>query len=118
VPRTTFDLDILIEASKQNVQKLLDALVEAGLGTALLTNTDKILENEITIFADKVRIDVQTLTPGITFTESWRDKQIFNYNGQRFYILSKKHLIQSKKAAGRSKDLEDVRILESDENTE
>ncbi len=25
----------------------------------------------------------------ITFTESWRAKQIFNYNGLKFYILSK-----------------------------
>lgn len=118
VPRTTFDLDILIEASAANVQKLLDALIEAGFGTALLTSTEKVLENEITIFADRVRIDVQTHTPGITFAESWNEKQIFNYQGQKFYILSKKHLIQSKKAAGRDKDLNDVKILESDDDLE
>jgi len=37
VPRATFDLDILIEASQENVQRLLNALSEAGLGTATLT---------------------------------------------------------------------------------
>lgn len=34
VPRTTFDLDILIEATPENAQKLLDALLDARLGTA------------------------------------------------------------------------------------
>ena len=65
VPRTTFDLDILIEATPENAKHLLEALKEASIGTALLTTPEKILENEITIFKDRVRIDVQTFTPGI-----------------------------------------------------
>ena len=61
VPRATFDLDILIEATSDNAQRLLDALLEANLGTALLISADELLANEITIFNDRVRIDVQTL---------------------------------------------------------
>lgn len=38
VPRATFDLDILIEATPDNSSRLLDALVEARLGTAELTD--------------------------------------------------------------------------------
>jgi hypothetical protein len=34
VPRATFDLDVLIEPSKENAQRLLDALAEIGFGTA------------------------------------------------------------------------------------
>lgn len=30
VPRATFDLDIIIEANKENAQRLLDAMSEAG----------------------------------------------------------------------------------------
>ena len=37
VPRATFDLDILIEASSANAERLLRAMTEAGLGTAALT---------------------------------------------------------------------------------
>ena len=48
VPRATFDLDILIEASPENAQRLLDALLEAGLGTASLTTSEEVLANEIT----------------------------------------------------------------------
>ena len=45
VPRATFDLDILIEATRKNARRLLDALLDAGLGTASLTDEDEILSN-------------------------------------------------------------------------
>ena len=116
VPRATFDLDILIEASPENARRLLDALLEAGLGTASLTNVDDILANEITIFKDKVRIDVQTSTPGITFENAWNRKETMEYHGQKFHVVSKEDLVSSKRAAARDVDMEDVRLLELPED--
>jgi len=112
VPRATFDLDILIEDTQENARHLLDALLGAGLGTASLINVDEILSNEITIFKDIVRIDVQIKTPGIIFKDAWERKKTMNYQGQQFYIVCLEDLIASKKAAGRTVDLEDVRLLE------
>ena len=112
VPRATFDLDILIEATLENAQRLLDALIDAGMGTATLTNVDEILANEITIFQDRVRIDVQITTPGLQFETAWERKQNMKYQGQTFYVVSLGDLIRSKRAAGRDVDLEDVRLLE------
>ena len=71
VPRATFDVDILIEATPGNAQRLLDALEEAGFATASLTTKDEILANEITVFKDRVRIDAQTRTPGLSFQDAW-----------------------------------------------
>lgn len=116
VPRATFDLDILIDATQENARRLLDALLDAGLGTASLTNVDEILANEITIFKDRIRIDVQVKTPGIIFTDAWKRKKTMNYQGQDFYIACLEDLIASKKAAGRTVDLEDVRLLELPDN--
>ena len=115
VPRATFDLDILIEATPENSQRLLDALLDAGLGTASLTNVEDLLANEITIFRDRVRIDVQTFTPGIEFQDVWIRRKTVTYQGQDFHILSKDDLIASKQAAGREVDLEDVRLLKMPE---
>ena len=112
VPRVTFDLDILIEASADNAKKLLKALVEAGFGTATLTDPDDVESHEITVFNDKVRIDVQTSTPGITFNDAWLRRETINYQGQDFFILCKEDLIASKRACKRAVDLEDVRLLE------
>ncbi len=112
VPRATFDLDILIEATLGNAQRLLDALLEANLGTASLTSADELLAHEITIFKDRVRIDVQTVTPGLRFERAWRNRETMEYQGQMFYVVSRDDLIASKRAAGREIDLEDVRLLE------
>jgi hypothetical protein len=112
VPRATFDLDILIEASRENAQRLLDALLNAGLGTAALTTPEELLANEITVFKDRVRIDVQTATPGLQFEDAWDHREIMSYRGQPFQVVSKSDLIASKTASGRRVDLEDVRLLE------
>lgn len=72
VPRATFDLDVLIEATPENASRLLSALEQAGLGTATLTTPEAVLDNEVTIFQDWVRIDVQTSTPGIGFASRTR----------------------------------------------
>jgi len=116
VPRATFDVDILIEATPENAQRLLDALLEAGLGTAALTTPEAVLANDITVFRDRVRIDVQTSMPGLEFASAWRNRKTVTYQGQDFLIVSSDDLIASKRAAGRDVDLEDVRLLELQEH--
>ena len=112
VPRATFDLDILIRANHANATSMLAALVEAGFATATMTSPEEILANEITIFRDRVRIDVQTSTPGLAFEDAWQHRETMNYQGQIFYVASKQDLIASKRGAGRPVDLEDIRLLE------
>jgi predicted nucleotidyltransferase len=111
VPRSTLDVDILIEATPENAKKLLEAMAEAGLGTASLTSPEGVLANVITVFDDRVRIDVQTSTPGVAFPDAWKRRKRMDYGGQTFFVLSREDLIASKLAAGRQVDLEDVRIL-------
>jgi len=112
VPRATFDLDILIEAKPENAKNLLKAFLDAGLGTAALTTPEELLSQEITIFKDRVRIDVQTSTPGLKFEEAWERRETMEYQKQKFYVVSREDLISSKRAAGHPVDLEDVRLLE------
>ena len=112
VPRATFDLDILIEATAENAQRLLAALVEAGFATATMTNAQDVAAHEITVFSDRVRIDVQTRTPGISFQDAWRNRKTITYQGHDFFVLSKGDLIASKRASARPVDIEDVGLLE------
>jgi hypothetical protein len=113
VPRATFDLDILIESNTTNAQRLLNALLEANLGTATLISAEELIAHEITIFKDRIRIDVQTKTPGLQFEIAWQNREIMEYQNQTFYVVSCDDLIASKRASGREIDLEDVQILES-----
>ena len=118
VPRATFDMDILIEPTVENAQKLLAALEEAGFGTATITNAQDIIAHEITIFNDRIRIDVQTRTPGVSFKDAWLHRKTMTYQGQDFFILSKEDLINTKRAAGREIDLKDVNLLEETDSEE
>jgi hypothetical protein len=118
VPRATFDIDILIEPTEENAAALLAALLEAGVGTASLIEARELLANEITVFKDRVRIDVQTSTPGLIFQEAWPRREVMEYQGQKFLVASRGDVIAAKRASGRSQDLEDVRILEETEGTE
>lgn len=113
VPRATFDLDILIEATPENARNLLFALREAGLATAEMISEAELLRHEITVFKDKVRIDVQTRTPGIDFSEAWQARAEMHYHGQVFFVVSMQDLIASKAAAGREIDKDDIRVLQA-----
>lgn len=79
-----------------------------------MISADEILSNEITVFKDRVRVDVQTSTPGLSFSEAWQRKEVMVYNEQPFYIVSKSDLIAAKRASGREVDLQDVQVLELD----
>jgi len=111
VPRATFDVDVLIEPTYENVKSLLTALDDCAFATAALTTADEILSHEITIFKDRVRLDVQTRTPGLSFADAWTNKVARDVQGMPFWIVSREDLIRSKLAAGRKIDLEDVQSL-------
>ena len=115
VPRLTLDVDLLIEPTGENAVAVLEAFGAAGLGTAALTTPADLLATEITVFQDRVRIDVQTRTPGIEFSAAYARRKELVIERVTVPLLSLSDLIASKKAAGRPRDLEDVRILEQSE---
>ena len=112
VPRATFDLDILIEATPENASHLLKALEEAQMGTAALISPEELLRHESVVFEDRVRLDVQTRIPGLSFEEACERRIETEFQGVKLYLVSREDLIRSKKASGRPRDLEDVKILE------
>ena len=111
VPRSTLDVDLLIEATPENAERLLRALAEAGLGTAHLTTAAELLANTITLFEDQLRIDVFLSIPGVSFEEAWRDRATRVAADVPVQIISRDALIRAKRATGRPKDLEDVADL-------
>lgn len=112
VPRATFNLDVRIDPLPENAERLLAALLQAGLGTASLTTVESVLANEITVLKDRVRVDILTVAPGLTFEQAWSGRQTMSYMGQEFFVVSKGDLITLKRASGRPVDLEDARLLE------
>lgn len=110
-PRLTKDIDLFIEPTAENAAKALTALKAARFGTARLTTPGKLLDHEVTIFEDYLRVDLLTAVKGLSFSRAWRHRRIKRVEGVRIPVVSMADLIRSKKAAGRPVDLEDVKIL-------
>jgi len=113
VPRATFDLDILVEPTAENCRKLLKALEACGFGTATQVTAEEIATTQITRLKDRILLDIMTSSPGLTFDEAWRNRVQMEFEGQGFYVVSRDDLIRAKRAAGRPRDLEDLRALDS-----
>ena len=111
VDRGTLDVDILIEATPDNARRAVQALRDAGLGTAFLLEPDELLGKQIVILDDWLPVDVQTATPGIDFAQAWERREVMTVDGVPVNVLSLEDLIASKEAAGRPEDLEDVAAL-------
>ncbi|MDD5309208.1 MAG: nucleotidyltransferase, partial [Deltaproteobacteria bacterium] len=112
VPRLTLDVDILIRSTLDNARAMLKAFEAAGLGTASLTVPEALLAAEITVFKDRIRVDVQTRTPGLDFDEAFARRNTVEVHGVPVNLVSLVDLIASKRASGRDRDMEDIRLLE------
>ncbi len=111
MPRATFDLDLFVENSYQNVDNLLKSFEEIGMGTVSLTTVNNVCKTEITIFEDIIRVDVLTKLRGINFQEAWKTRNIQVIQNIPVNLISEKLLLKSKLAANRDKDQKDIAFL-------
>lgn len=109
--RATLDTDIFIEPTLDNAQKTWSALKDFGYDVADLTATD-LLQHKILIRGYVVETDVHPFVTGIVdFNEVWDNKVAGEILGVPTYFADLDRLITMKKAAGRVKDLEDLKYL-------
>jgi predicted nucleotidyltransferase len=58
-----------------------------------------------------LQTDIHPFVKGVTFDEAWSERTRTSIEGVRVNVPSLRHLIVMKKAAGRGKDREDLRVL-------
>jgi predicted nucleotidyltransferase len=108
--RATLDIDILILPTEENAKKTLDALKDFGYDISDLTITE-LLSKKILIRQYILETDIHPFVKGITVDEIWKNRVPGNIGETPCYFASLDDLIRMKKAAGRQKDKEDLRIL-------
>ncbi len=123
VPRSTFDLDIFIDWSRENVKKLKAMLSDLHfVPTPPIDIEDLILKEERDkLLAEKgmvalnfinkddplEEIDIITVE-SIPFKRLYGRKRAINIEDFEIYVLSMDDLIKVKKKAGRRKDKQDI----------
>lgn len=112
-PRFTKDLDLFISVEIKNATAVYNALKEFGAPLSGLTVKDFSQEGYFyQMGRPPMRVDIMMSIPGVKFDDAWSQHERLTIDGIEMNFISKKDLIASKKASGRSQDLIDVENLE------
>lgn len=114
--RTTGDMDIWVQPSRENYQFLVRAFHIFGMPVFDMTE-EKFLETDLyDVFSfgrPPVSIDIITRIKGLDFDETFAFAQWFDVEENlQVRALNLRSLIQSKRASGRNKDLDDIEHLQ------
>lgn len=111
-PRYTRDLDVWVNPTPENAARVHRALARFGAPLGELRPSDLATPGLVfQIGVAPVRIDVLTSIDGVGFAEAWPDRSGTTYGGQPVPVISRRHLEQNKRAAGRPQDLADLDLL-------
>ena len=108
--RATLDIDIFIKPERLNAERALLALNDFGYDVSDVT-VDELLTKKILIRQYLVETDVHPYVKGVSFEEVWKNKVKAKFGDTFTWFASLDDLIKMKKAAGRPKDIEDLKYL-------
>jgi hypothetical protein len=112
-PRTTKDIDIWVEPTPDNAQRLLEALDDFGFGSVGLKTQDFLEPGRfVQLGYPPHRIDLITSLKAVDFEDAWQGRVEDRVGDVTLYILGISELIRNKKAVGRPQDQADVAVLE------
>ena len=111
-PRYTSDIDLFVERSAENAERLLQAIHQFGFGDIGLTEKDLLHEDQvIQLGVAPNRIDMMTSISGVSFEEAWSSRELGDIAGLSVSFISREMLKRNKAASGRSQDLADLERL-------
>ena len=112
-PRYTKDLDLWVEPTPENADRVWKALAAFGApleGVSLedFSNPELIYQ----VGVEPNRIDIMMAVPGLVFEAAWSRRVTSSYGGEVISILNLDDLILAKKTTNRESDKLDLRLLE------
>lgn len=111
-PRFTKDIDIFFLASKVNIERIIEALVEFGFSKTELKSEIFLPEGDIITFGvAPVRVDFINKIDGVDYSDAEPRRVRGKYGDNEVYFIGKEDLLQNKKSTTRAKDMADVEEL-------
>ena len=112
--RTTGDMDIWVDRTLENYQKLKHAFFEFGMPTFDMTADSFMNHPEFDVFTFGVpptSIDIMTNVKGMEFNTCFEKAIYFEEDGLQIRTIHFNDLIKAKKETSRPKDLDDLENL-------
>jgi len=111
-PRDTGDIDIVINPTRENAEKLVEAVKAFGAGGLGYAVADYLSGDFIQIGVAPVRIDITSAFDGVSQDKLWSELVAGSVGGVVVKFPSKECLVLNKRASGRAKDLRDIEALD------
>jgi hypothetical protein len=110
--RATRDIDVLIEPTEENAQRVLEGLEEVGFHLARNYTPAILLSRKVTVLTDPFyHVDVMTVAWSVHYRDAAPRARVFTVEGVEIPALSLDDLIASKRT-GRVQDALDIEELE------
>lgn len=114
-PRYTKDIDILMDSSLENAERLLAVLDQFGFSSLGLKTEDFTEPGQIIQLGyPPNRIDLLTGIVGLNFDELYSRRETVEIEGMDVAFIDREGLKDSKRIAGRLQDLADIDSLKGD----
>ena len=109
--RATTDVDILIERTPENAERVLDALSTIGYGFAREWTPGELLKRPVTVIGDDPAVDVFTVAWKVKYEQAAKRSSSVDIDGVSIPLISIDDLIETKRT-GRALDAADIEALE------
>lgn len=112
-PRTTKDLDLWLDADRENIGRACTALLRFGVPEAIVDDLRTARPDEI-VWMGRIpaRIDFLQTVPGLAFDAAWERRVTAVVDGVPVQFVGRDDLLVNKRTVGRPQDLRDVRAIE------
>jgi len=112
-PRSTGDMDVWVESTEENAERVVNTLKEFGfdvprLSPDLFLDPDRVIQ----MGHPPLRIEILTSVTGIAFGECYSTRAVEEMDdGTPIHFIGLEKLKENKRASGRHKDLNDLENL-------
>jgi hypothetical protein len=111
LPRTTGDVDLLIDADMENEAKVFDALATLPDGCVRELEPGDVAKYVVVRVADEILVDLMAKASGIDYAEAAKSVVIRELDGVAIPFASPELLWRMKCRANREKDRGDIQFL-------
>jgi hypothetical protein len=111
LPRTTGDIDLLIDSSLENEKKVFDALATLPDGCVRELDPGDVLKYLVVRVSDEILVDLIASASGIDYAEGSESIVIHEIDGVAIPFASPELLWRMKSRTGREKDRGDLYFL-------
>jgi transcription elongation factor GreA-like protein len=113
-PRTTGDIDIWVNRTEKNYDRIRKAFGDFGMPLFDMTRTNFLYHENWDVFSfgrSPMAIDIMVEVKGLDFNSAFNSAVLFDEQGISIRTLSRENLIIAKKAVMRPKDQDDLMNL-------